>query len=58
VSAMTKREAVRAAMSVANDVSEGRLDPAELEAVAAAECRALFGRVACSSRTLIGMNRA
>jgi hypothetical protein len=37
-----KREAIKAAMSVADDVAAGRLDPAELDAAAAAECRALF----------------
>lgn len=43
--AMTAQDAIKAAMSVAKDVAEGRMDPAELDAVAVAECRELFGRV-------------
>lgn len=41
----TKRDAVEAAMALADDVAEGRLTPAQLEAQAAAELRALFGTV-------------
>lgn len=40
-----KMSAVDAAMSVALDVSEGRVAPADLDAQVLAECRALFGRV-------------
>jgi hypothetical protein len=42
---MTKRDAVDAAMSVAQDVADGKLDPAELEAAAVAELGELFGTV-------------
>lgn len=42
---MAAQDAIKAAMSVAKDVAEGRLDPAELDATVVAECRALFGRV-------------
>lgn len=42
---MTAQDAIKAAMSVAKDVAEGRMDPAELDAVAVAECRELFARV-------------
>lgn len=41
-----KESAVKAAMSIATDVTEGRLDPDVLDAQALDECRALFGRVA------------
>ncbi|MEH3142511.1 MAG: flagellar hook-length control protein [Mycobacterium kyogaense] len=37
--------AIKAAMAVAGDVAEGRLSAAQLEQVAAAECRGLFGQV-------------
>lgn len=40
-----KANAIKAAMSVAEDVSSGRVAPADLEAQALAECRQLFGRV-------------
>lgn len=40
-----KSAAVDAAMTLAEDVVTGRLDPAALDAAAAAEARALFGRV-------------
>jgi hypothetical protein len=46
VSAITKRDAIDAAMSVAEDVAEGRVDPAALDQAAADECRELFGTVA------------
>jgi hypothetical protein len=42
---MTKRDAVAAAMSIAEDVTEGKLAPAALEAQLVAECRALVGPV-------------
>ncbi|WP_019969762.1 hypothetical protein [Mycobacterium sp. 141] len=42
---MTKRDAVEAAMALADDVAQGRLDPAQLEQQAAAELRQLFGQV-------------
>ncbi|BBZ64509.1 hypothetical protein [Mycolicibacterium monacense] len=42
---MTKRDAVDAAMSVAQQIAEGRLDPATLQQQAVAECRALAGEV-------------
>ncbi|OMC05675.1 hypothetical protein A5735_05015 [Mycolicibacter heraklionensis] len=41
-----KESAVKAAMSIATDVTEGRLDPDVLGAQALDECRTLFGRVA------------
>jgi hypothetical protein len=37
---------LKAAMSVARDLAEGRLSAAELDAAAAGECRELFGTVA------------
>jgi hypothetical protein len=43
--AQAKRRAYTSAMSVADDIAQGRLDPAELDKVAAEECRALFGTV-------------
>jgi hypothetical protein len=45
VSNRSKSQAVKAAMSVATDITEGRLNPADLDRVALDECRALFGRV-------------
>lgn len=45
MTAMTKRDAVDAPMSVAEDVAEGRLVPSELERQAVAELRGLFGTV-------------
>lgn len=42
----TTEDAIKAAMSVARDIAEGRLDPAALAAVTAEEQRAAFGRVA------------
>jgi hypothetical protein len=41
----TTEDVIKAAASVARDTAEGRLSPAELEATAVAECRALFGSV-------------
>ncbi|MHC9292028.1 flagellar hook-length control protein [Mycobacterium sp. LTG2003] len=40
-----KKAGVDAAMTLAEDIATGRLDPAALDAAAAAEARALFGRV-------------
>lgn len=40
-----KRQAVTAAMSLAEDITAGKLSPEELDAVAVEECRELFGRV-------------
>ncbi|ORA38092.1 flagellar hook-length control protein [Mycobacterium aquaticum] len=40
-----KKAGVDAAMSLAEDIATGRLDPAALDAAAAAEARALFARV-------------
>ncbi|MGE0216503.1 flagellar hook-length control protein [Mycolicibacterium sp.] len=41
----TKRDAIDAAMSVADDVAHGRLDPTALQQQAVTECRELFGTV-------------
>lgn len=41
----TKRDAIDAAMSVADDVAHGRLDPAALQQQAVTELRNLFGSV-------------
>lgn len=45
MTSMTKRDAINGAMSVADDVAQGRINPADLEHQAIAECRALFGTV-------------
>ena len=42
---MTPEDAIKAAASVARDVADGKLSPADLEAQAVAECRELFGTV-------------
>lgn len=42
---MTKRDAVDAAMGLAEQIAEGRLDPTDLQQQAVAECRALAGEV-------------
>lgn len=42
---MTAEAVVKAAMSVARDAAEGRLDPADLERTAATEAAALFSAV-------------
>lgn len=42
---MTKRDAISAAMGLAEDVAQGRLAPADLEAQAVAELQALVGTV-------------
>lgn len=39
-------DAIKAVMTVARDLAEGRVTPADLDAQAATECRALFARVA------------
>lgn len=41
----TKRDAIEAAMSVADDVAAGRLSPADLNATLAETCKALLGDV-------------
>jgi len=41
----TDEDAIKAAMAIAAEVAEGKLDPAELAAVVEAESRAAFGRV-------------
>lgn len=41
----TQADVVTAAMALARDVAEGRLDPATLQQQAVAECRALAGEV-------------
>jgi hypothetical protein len=45
VNSQSKAQAVEAAMSVANDITDGRLSPADLERTALDECRRLFGTV-------------
>lgn len=41
----TTEDVIKAAASVARDVTEGRLDPAALDHAVADECRVLFGEV-------------
>lgn len=41
----TKREAVEAAVSVADRLASGEIDPDDMVAAAVSECRRLFGRV-------------
>jgi hypothetical protein len=55
MTAMTKRDAVDAALSVAQDAAEGRLDLTALQEQAVAECRALFGTVAGPGDALWGL---
>ena len=45
MTAMTKRDAVDAALSVAQDAAEGRLDLTALQEQAVAECRELFNTI-------------
>ncbi len=45
MSTLTKRDAIDAALSVADDVAHGRLDPTALQQQAVSECRELFGTV-------------
>lgn len=42
---ITKRDGIESAMSVAEDISAGRLDPAALDAKVTTACRELFGIV-------------
>jgi hypothetical protein len=42
---MTKKDAISSAISVAEDIREGRLDPVDLQQQAVAECKALLGTV-------------
>jgi hypothetical protein len=42
---MTKKDAVAAAMSIAEDVTEGKLDPADLQQQVIIACRELVGQV-------------
>lgn len=51
-----KKSAVEAAMSIAQDVTDGRIAPADLEAQALTECRRLFGRVAGPGDPLWGLH--
>ncbi|MGH3581786.1 MAG: flagellar hook-length control protein [Mycobacterium sp.] len=46
MTAPTKRDAIEAAMNIADDVAQGRLDPAQLDAQLEAACRELVGTVA------------
>lgn len=48
----TMDDVIRAAASVARDVTEGRVSTVDLETVAADECRELFGVVAGPSDPL------
>lgn len=41
----TDEDAIKAAMAIAAEIAEGKLDPADLAAVTAEEARAAFGRV-------------
>ncbi|WP_349268961.1 hypothetical protein MPNTM1_04183 [Mycolicibacterium parafortuitum] len=41
----TKADSINAAMSIAEDVAAGTVDPAGLDQAVADECRALFGQV-------------
>ena len=45
MTATTKRDAISAAMGLAEDIADGKLTPAALEARAVAECRELVGTV-------------
>lgn len=40
-----KGEAIKAALSIADEIADGRLDPAEIEAATTAECRKLVAQV-------------
>ncbi|ORW43103.1 hypothetical protein AWB90_18290 [Mycobacterium paraense] len=48
----TTQDVIKAAMSVAGDAAEGRLDPADLDAELVATCRELVGTVAGPDDTL------
>lgn len=56
MSTMTKRDAVDAAMSIAEDVAEGRLAPDDLEAQLETELRALVGTVVGESDPLFALH--
>jgi hypothetical protein len=45
MSGLSKRDVVAAAMSIAEDVTEGKLAPADLESEVTAAARDLFGQV-------------
>lgn len=45
MTSMTKHDAINGAMSLADDIAQGRLDPAALEAQAVTELRELVGTV-------------
>lgn len=45
MTSLTKRDVIEAAMGLADDTAQGRLDPAALEAQAVADVRRLFGTV-------------
>lgn len=45
MTAPTKRDAIEAAMNLADDVASGKLDPAHLEQQLVTELRELFGTV-------------
>jgi hypothetical protein len=51
-----RKAAVNSALSVANDVAAGKLDPAELDAAATEACRELFGRVVGPGDPLWGLH--
>lgn len=53
-----KRNAVNAALDVADDVAKGNLDPADLEAAAVEECRRLFATVTGPEDPLWGVHVA
>jgi len=52
---LTKRDAVAAAMSIAEDITSGTLDPAALEHQVADTCRALVGTVVGPDDPLFGL---
>lgn len=45
MSTLTKRDVIEAAMSIADDTAQGRLNPSTLQHQAVTECRELFGTV-------------
>jgi hypothetical protein len=55
MSTLSKRDAVAAAMSVAEDVTEGKLAPADLESEVTTACRELFGTVVGDGDPLFGL---
>ena len=50
-----KRDAIEAAMSVADDVAAGRLSPADLDATLVETCKALLGDVRGASDPLFDL---